>query len=535
MTILALQHLTCHMDGHAVLRGVNLTIAPGEIVGLVGESGSGKSMTALAIMQLLPPHARLHGQIDFDGRQLTTLSEDTLCELRGQAIGLIFQEPMTALNPLQTVGEQIAELFTQHAGLSLTDALDHARALMNRVGLDAIPASRFPHELSGGQRQRVVIAMAIACKPKLIIADEPTSALDVTTQAQILALLKDLIAETGTALILISHDLSIVASLADRIAVMKDGAIVETGAVDHFFGQMEHPYSKALFAASTYRPARHAAISDQAPFFVAQHCSRFYRKPSLFSGAHEPVRAVNNVSLSIRRGESVGLVGESGSGKSTLARALLGLDPLDEGTITLNGQRLNLQQRADQLHLRRKVQLVFQDPYSSFDPRRTMGWSIAEALGHLTAPCSAHEAKEKVHQLLQNVGLSPDFAERYPHEMSGGQRQRAAIARALMTDPDLIVLDEPVSALDVSVRATILDLLVALQRERQVAYLFITHDLSLLQAITDRTLVLEKGILVEEGMTETILTHPQHPYTKSLIHSAPNLAQILAARGAASI
>lgn len=527
MTLLTLRDVACQIGQQPILHTMNLTIERGEILGLVGESGSGKSMTALAIMQLLPQQAFLQGDIILDGIALNAMQEAELCAIRGSRIGLIFQEPMTALNPLQTIGEQIAEMFTQHRGLSFAEALDHARALMNRVGLDEIPANRYPHELSGGQRQRVVIAMAIACRPDLLIADEPTSALDVTTQAQILALLKDLTQETGASLLLISHDLAVVASMADRIAVMKDGTIIETDQTARFFEGMKQPYSRALLAASTYRPKRVQPSLDQAPFFVVDKCTRIYRKKTIFASSTQAMRAVDHVSFTIKAGESVGLVGESGSGKSTLARALLGLDPLDEGTISLNGQVLKLKDRTDRLILRRKVQLVFQDPYSSFDPRRTIGWSIGEALGHLTEPISAHEKAARIKALLEQVGLSPDFATRYPHEMSGGQRQRAAIARALMTDPELIVLDEPVSALDVSVRATILDVLVNLQKERSVAYLFITHDLSLLRTMTDRTFVMQKGRIVEEGATEAVMTKPRHPYTRSLIEAAPDLETII--------
>jgi peptide/nickel transport system ATP-binding protein len=526
MTLLALDNLVCTLDGTPILRGVDLRVKQGEIVGLVGESGSGKSMTALAIMQLLPEHARLSGEILFDGRDLMQTSEAEMCAIRGRDIGLIFQEPMTALNPLKTVADQIAETFMLHEGIAYADALDKARGAMDRVGLEDIPATRYPHELSGGQRQRIVIAMAIACRPKLIIADEPTSALDVTTQAQILALLREIARENGAALLLISHDLAVVASMADRIAVMKDGCIVEEGEARAFFGAMRDPYARALYEASVHRPVRHTDTRFPTPFFIADDCTRLYRKPRLFRPDPLPVRAVDKVSLAIRPGESVGLVGESGSGKSTMARALLGLDPLDAGTIMLDGVRLNPARKQHRLLLRRKVQMVFQDPYSSFDPRRTIGWSIAEALGHLTEPVSEVERKQRVASLLVLVGLAPDFAARYPHEMSGGQRQRAAIARALMTDPELIVLDEPVSALDVSIRARILDLLAELQSRRAVAYLFITHDLSLLRAVTDRTLVMQKGKIVEEGATFDLLDRPQHAYTRALIAASPDLARI---------
>jgi peptide/nickel transport system ATP-binding protein len=314
--------------------------------------------------------------------------------------------------------------------------------------------------------------------------------------------------------------------MADRIAVMKDGRIVEEGETRAFFGAMRDPYARALYEASVHRPVRHTDTRFPTPFFIANDCTRLYRKPRLFRPDPLPVRAVDKVSLAIRPGESVGLVGESGSGKSTLARALLGLDPLDTGTITLDGVRLDPTRKQDRLVLRRKVQMVFQDPYSSFDPRRTIGWSIAEALGHLTEPVSESERTRRVVSLLEQVGLAPDFAARYPHEMSGGQRQRAAIARALMTDPELIVLDEPVSALDVSIRARILDLLAELQSRRAVAYLFITHDLSLLRAVTDRTMVMQKGQIVEEGMTSDLLERPQHAYTRALIAASPDLARI---------
>lgn len=524
MTLLTLKNLQYSIDDTPILRGVDLTIGAGEIVGLVGESGSGKSMTALAIMQLLPERAVLSGEILFEGENLVTLSEGAMCAVRGGKIGLVFQEPMTALNPLKRVGDQIAETFMLHEGLDYAAALDHARKVMDRVGLQDIPATRYPHELSGGQRQRIVIAIAVACKPKLIIADEPTSALDVTTQAQILALLKDLTRESGAALLLITHDLAIVAAMAERIAVMKDGVICEQGETEIFFGAMRDPYSRALFAASTHRPVRRSVQAGSAPFFEADQCTRIYRQARLFRPDRDVLRAVDGVSLAIRRGESVGLVGESGSGKSTLARALLGLDVLDAGTITLDGHRLDLTLREDRVRLRQKVQMVFQDPYSSFDPRRTIGWSIAEAVGHLTAPLKPQDLRDRVVNLLEQVGLSGDFAERYPHQMSGGQRQRAAIARALMTDPELIVLDEPVSALDVSIRARILDLLANLQSQRAVAYLFITHDLALLRAVTDRTLVMQRGQIVEQGATADLLEHPHHPYTRALVAASPDLA-----------
>ena len=530
MSLLTLRQLTCSIDGISILHGIDLTMAPGETLGIVGESGSGKSMTALAIMGLLPERAHVSGEINFQGRNLLTLNEEALCVIRGKDIGLIFQEPMTALNPLKRVGDQIAETFMLHERLSYADALVEARALMDRVGLETIPATRFPHELSGGQRQRVVIAIAIACKPKLIIADEPTSALDVTTQAQILRLLRDLTRECGAALLLISHDLAVIASMADRIAVMKDGAFVEQGAARDFFMAMQHPYSQSLMAATTHRPKRAVEPGEKKPFLTVQNCSRIYQQSGLFKKRTGAFIAVDNVSLTIAAGETIGLVGESGSGKSTFARALLGLDPWSAGSLTLDGRTLNLSRHADRIALRRRVQLVFQDPYSSFDPRRTIGWSIAEPLGLLENALSGIEVRERVTTGLIQVGLTADFATRYPHEMSGGQRQRAALARALIIAPELIVLDEPVSALDVSVRAKILDLLAELQTQNKVAYLFITHDLSLLRAVTDRAMVMQHGRIVEEGRTQALLDDPQSPYTRSLVQAAPNLDTILAER-----
>lgn len=530
MSLLAVRQLRCAIDGVPVLTSVNLAIAPGETMGLVGESGSGKSMTALAIMGLLPERTTAEGEINFDGRNLLRLDEKALCAVRGREIGLIFQEPMTALNPLKTIGDQIAESFMLHDNLSYADALVHARAMMDRVGLDGLPATRLPHQLSGGQRQRVVIAIALACKPKLIIADEPTSALDVTTQAQILTLLRTLTRETGAALLLISHDLAVIASMADRIAVMKDGSIVEQGEADHFFTSMQHPYSRHLLAAATHRPRRKEQKREGQPFIQVQDCARIYHDRRFWTPHSQGLTAVDHVSLTIAAGETVGLVGESGSGKSTFARALLGLDPWSSGALALNGRILDLGRKADRLALRRKVQLVFQDPYSSFDPRRTIGWSITEPLGLLPNPVSETEKQERIAAALLQVELTPDFATRYPHEMSGGQRQRASLARALIIEPELIVLDEPVSALDVSVRARILDLLADLQDKTNVAYLFITHDLSLLRAVTDRALVMQYGRIVEEGPTRRLLDHPTHEYTRALIAASPNLQNIIASR-----
>ncbi|MCQ0969042.1 dipeptide ABC transporter ATP-binding protein (plasmid) [Paracoccus sp. TK19116] len=504
-----------------ILRDVNLTLAPGTITGLVGESGSGKSMSALAIMGLLPHRAQASGQVLMDGRNLLTTPEPQLCRIRGHRIGMIFQEPMTALNPLMTIGDQVAETLTIHGDMPRDQALARARDRLDRVGLrePRFPLSLYPHELSGGQRQRVAIALAIALRPDLLIADEPTTALDVTTQAQILDLLRDLVRDEGMALLLITHDLAVVAGIADRVAVMCDGAVVEEGETEKLFRTQSHPYTRQLFAASRHAPDR-VPTRAETPLLQVEHAIREYGlpRPSAFA-PHPVLRAVDDVSLTIAEGESVGLVGESGCGKSTLTRAILGLDPLQGGRIRLDGQAVTAG-RAMPPALRAKMQVVFQDPFGSFDPRWRVERLVAEPF-HLTGRPA--DWRTRVGQALEEVGLQPSDAGKYIHEFSGGQRQRIAIARALIIRPRLIVLDEAVSALDVRVRAQVLDLLATLRRDHGMAYLFISHDLSVVRGITDRVLVMEKGRVVETGPTDTVLTEPAHPYTQRLIAAAPEI------------
>ncbi|MAM24543.1 MAG: microcin ABC transporter ATP-binding protein [Rhodobacteraceae bacterium] len=532
MSLLELGALSMSIHGIDVLRDVTLSVEEGEIVAITGESGSGKSMTALSTLQLLPRGARCTGRVMLDGQDLVTLSEEALCDVRGNTVGMVFQEPMTALNPVQTIGRQVAETIRVHRpDVSRRDAAAMAAEALDRVGMPAhrFPPHRYPHELSGGQRQRVVIAMAIALRPKLLVADEPTTALDVTTQAQILDLLRSLAREDGMGLLMITHDLAVVADMADRIIVMRKGQIVEQGATDTLLRDMRHPYTKMLFAASNHHVDLPPAPAPR-PLLEVSHVSRDYRLPrsSLF-GAPGRFRAVDDVSFTIDRGERLGLVGESGCGKSTLTRTILGLDKVDEGEITLDGAPVFAGNRPN-LAVRRKMQVVFQDPFGSFNPRHRVDRLITEPF-HLTKdPPRGADRTRAVDEALTAVGLSPKDAQRYIHEFSGGQRQRIAIARALIIRPELILFDEAVSALDVSVRAQILDLLADLCRAYDLTYLFISHDLSVVRTVTDRVLVMQAGKIVESGATQDVFDNPRHPYTRQLIAAAPVLPpmQVLA-------
>ncbi len=527
MSLLRIENLSLAIHGAPILRDVSFTVDEGQIVGVIGESGSGKSMTAYAVMGLLPGGAQPSGRVEFEGRDLLGASEAEMCALRGAGIGMVFQEPMTALNPVQTIGAQVAETVLIHGAGSRAEAMARAREVLNRVGLPAerFPLSRYPHELSGGQRQRVVIAMAIALRPKLLIADEPTTALDVTTQAQILRLLKRLVAEDGMGLLLITHDLGVVADMADEMVIMKAGEVVERGAGQGFFARMQHPYTRALFEASSHVPDR-AARLEERPLLEVKNVSRDYAlaRTTLFAPARR-FRAVDGVSFEIRRGESLGLVGESGCGKSTLTRAILGLEEVQEGEILIDGQPVFSGHRVN-LAVRRRMQVVFQDPYGSFNPRWKVGRLVGEPF-HLLDSRPA-DWREQVAAALESVGLQAGDMDKYIHEFSGGQRQRIAIARALILRPELIILDEAVSALDVSIRAQILDLLADLSERFGLTYLFISHDLSVVRAITDRVLVMQAGRIVERGATEEVFANPQHDYTRTLIEAAPKLPRVAA-------
>ncbi len=535
MTLLQIQNLDLSILGLKILSDVRFEVDRGEVVAVIGESGSGKSMTALAVMQLLPHGTDVNGSIRLDGEELLTKTEKQMCGVRGVDVGMVFQEPMTALNPVKTIGEQVAETVMIHTGASRAEALSVARETLSRVGLpeDRFPLTRYPHELSGGQRQRVVIAMAIALRPKLLIADEPTTALDVTTQAQIMALLKRLVDEDGMGLMLITHDLAVVADIADRIVIMKSGEVVEAGPAVQLFRSMQHPYSKALMAATSHHPVRKSpeVALHAVPVLEVRSVVREYALPrtSLFAkpGAF---RAVDEVSLKIHKGENVGLVGESGCGKSTLTRAILALEGTQAGEIRVGGELVTTKAGASAA-ARRKMQVVFQDPYGSFNPRHKVRRLVTEPFYLMGREAPTGDALElRIAEALENVGLSSRDADKYIHEFSGGQRQRVAIARALITHPSLIILDEAVSALDVSIRAQILDLLADLSDRLDLSYLFISHDLSVVRAITDRVMVMKAGKIVETGETEAVFSNPQHEYTRQLLAATPDLEAALKRR-----
>ncbi len=579
------------------VRGIDLELRRGETLGIVGESGSGKSMTALALMNLLPPAAqRSAACINFAGADLSAVSEKQLAhQVRGRKIGMIFQEPMTSLNPVYTIGRQLTETMTLHGNVSAAQAQRRAIELLEKVGLPD-PASRlrqYPHELSGGQRQRVMIAMALMNEPELLIADEPTTALDVTIQAQILYLLRQLQTELGMSMILITHDLGVVSRAADRIAVMYAGDLVETGTTEQVLNAPRHPYTRGLlecvpgyrgaaarrlgsipgvvpsmtgdiqgcaFAARCPRAVARC-LTDTPPtralgeahrfvchdpeetrgisFGDSEHASdthtprpaqesvlkvdnvscTFSVRQGLF-GKRKTLRALANVSLDIRRGEVLALVGESGCGKSTLSRTIMGLQTPDTGSVTLSGQpvaSLPARQRA------RMIQPIFQDPYSSLNPRQTIGEIIGRPLT-VNQVGSKTERRSKVHRMMEYVGLPPRVFNSFPDQLSGGQRQRVAIARALILDPEIVICDEPTSALDVSVQAQILNLLLDLRDELDLTYLFVTHDLSVVEHLADRVAVMYLGEIVECGDREQVLARPKHPYTRALLDSVLSIA-----------
>ena len=525
MSLLAVRDLSLSIHGAPILDRVSFDIGAGEVFGVIGESGSGKSMTAFSVMGLLPTGAAPTGAIELEGVDLLAKSEREMCAVRGADIGMVFQEPMTALNPVQTIGDQVAETALIHGALRRDEARARAREVLDRVELpaDRFPLDRYPHELSGGQRQRVVIAMAIALRPKLLIADEPTTALDVTTQAEIVRLLRGLVDEFGMGLMLITHDLGLVSGVADRIAIMRHGEVVEAGATGEVFRALRHPYTRALFDASSHKPERAGHEIAETPVLEVDGVVREYATPrtTLF-GKPGVFRAVDRVSFALRRGENLGLVGESGCGKSTLTRAILGLEGLQGGRIRVMGEEVIA--GADLARgVRRRMQVVFQDPYGSFNPRWRVERLVAEPFHLLDAPPAGAERRRRVERALEEVGLTGADADKYIHEFSGGQRQRIAIARALIIEPDLIILDEAVSALDVSIRAQILDLLAGLSDRLNLSYLFISHDLTVVRAVTDRVMVMKAGQIVEEGETEAVFADPQHPYTRTLIDAAPKL------------
>ncbi|RWC59968.1 ABC transporter ATP-binding protein [Mesorhizobium sp.] len=514
-----------------VVSDLSLTLARGETLCIAGESGSGKSMTALAIMQLLPqPAARISaGKIRLGDTDLADLDERRMRRIRGDRIAMIFQEPMTSLNPVLSIGRQLTESIEAHTSLSQNDARQRAIEALKAVRISEAESrlNQFPHELSGGMRQRVMIAMALALEPDVLIADEPTTALDVTVQGEVLELLRDLQRQNGTSVILITHDMGVVAEMADRVVIMRHGRMVEEGKTSDIFGRPQADYTRELLAAvprigSGVGRQKSRDVEMATPANVAEvkdlHV-RFDLHGGFFGRVNRRVHAVEGVSFSIAPNETLALVGESGCGKSTTAKALAGLVPYS-GDIAIGGRNLSGLARDERKALRRDVQMIFQDPYASLDPRMRVGDLVAEPLV-IHGIASKEERHARVAALFERVGLSADQMELYPHEFSGGQRQRVCIARALALRPKLIIADESVSALDVSVQARVLDLLKELQREFGVAYLFISHDMAVVENISDRVAVMYLGQVVEMGTRDQVFSNPRHPYTRRLIEAVP--------------
>jgi len=512
------------------VKGVSFALEKGETLALVGESGSGKSVTALSILQLLPYPQASHGKgssITFDGQELVGAGEPVLRDIRGNRIAMVFQEPMTSLNPLHTIEKQIGETLNIHKGIRGPAARARIIELLRLVGLPEAESRlhAYPHQLSGGQRQRVMIAMALANEPDILIADEPTTALDVTIQAQILKLLKNLQARFGMALLLITHDLTIVRKMADRVLVMTKGVIVERGPVEAIFTSPQHPYTCKLLAAEPRgQPEAH---EPRAPVLVEAHQLRvwFPIKTGLFRRTTGHIKAVDSVEICLRAGETLGVVGESGSGKTTLGLALLRLIT-STGEIRFDGKRLDTMSGSALRPLRREMQIMFQDPFSSLSPRLSIAQIIEEGLKVHRLFGDAASRRSEIERALTEVGLDPASADRYPHEFSGGQRQRVALARALVLKPRFLLLDEPTSALDMSVQAQMVELLRALQEKHGLAYLFISHDLRVIKAMAHEVLVMKDGKVIESGAADALFAAPKTPYTRALMAAAFNIEAI---------
>ena len=527
MSLLNVQNLGVHfqLEDHVVeaVRGISFHIEKGETVALVGESGSGKSVSALSILQLLPyPSAsHPHGSVQFDGQEMLGAPQARLQQMRGNRIAMIFQEPMTSLNPLHTIEKQIGETLMLHRKMTREQARKHTLNLLQKVHLPN-PETRlksYPHQLSGGQRQRVMIAMALANEPDLLIADEPTTALDVTIQAQILELLKSLQDEFGMAILLITHDLTIVRHVSDRVYVMTQGKIVEEGNTARIFEQPQHTYTQKLLNAQPKGTA--TALNGSAPIVVEADNLKvwFPIQRGLLRRTIGHIKAVDGISVTVRAGHTVGVVGESGSGKTTLGLALLRLLS-SQGPIEFNGQGIQDLPGKALRPLRREMQIVFQDPFGSLSPRLSVFHIIAEGLQVHNMGGSDHKRRQLVAQIMDEVGLETEMMDRFPHEFSGGQRQRIAIARAMVLRPRFVVLDEPTSALDMTVQSQIIDLLRRLQKDHDLAYLFISHDLRVVRALANELVVMKDGIVVEHGATETVFANPQTDYTRELIAAA---------------
>lgn len=549
--LISVEQLNVSFGPNKVVEDLHFALQKNEILGIVGESGSGKSVSSLALMRLLSPKAEVSGQILFDGQNITKLTEDKIRRLRGNEMSMIFQEPMSSLNPSMRCGKQVCEILQLHKKLSLKKAKQEVLQLFEKVKLPRPKEifKSYPHQISGGQKQRVMIAMAIACKPKLLIADEPTTALDVTVQKEILQLLKDIQEETEMSIIFISHDLALVAQFADRVAVMYRGKLVEINSAQEIFTNPQQPYSKALLASKprtdqrlkklptvtdildnnpptaietkAERHERHDQLYAQAPLLKVQNLSKIFGSAGNWFKKDNRFYAVNDVSFKLYEGETLGLVGESGCGKSTLGNLILGIEKANAGEIWYRDQDLASLSSQDFKKLRREIQLIFQDPFSSLNPRLSVGEAIVEPMlvHHIYA--SRKEAVEKAYELLDRVGLSAEHFHRYPHEFSGGQRQRIGIARTIAVQPKLVICDESVSALDISVQAQVLNLLNELKQDFGFTYIFISHDLSVVKYMSDQLLVMYQGQIVEHGDADIVYTNPRKEYTRNLITAIP--------------
>ena len=506
---------------HAIDR-VSLDLYPNQILCLVGESGSGKSMASSAIMRLLPPSVTVdHGKILLDGQDILQLSEARMRQIRGAEIAMVFQEPMTALNPLRTIGDQIGEMFRIHSKLSAKQIAQKSLDLLKEVHLPDPEAALnvYPHELSGGQRQRAMIAMALALEPRVLIADEPTTALDVTTQAQILKLIRDLQQRKGTAVLFITHDFGVVAEIADRVAVMQKGELVEIGEADAVLNRPTHPYTQKLIkAVPPLTPPDTTQVSEEKALVISD-VTKTYRKRGVMVRGRRVTHALKGVSMTLPKGATLGIVGESGSGKSTLARCIVRLLDPDSGHINIDDINIATLTKREMRAATRRIQMVFQDPFASLNPRRRVGDLIAQ--GPIAHGVSRSKAMEKAAELLTLVGLDAHAIERYPHEFSGGQRQRIGLARALALEPDILVADEPVSALDVSVQAQVLTLLRDLKSRLGLSMIFVTHDLRVAAQVCDVVAVMQSGQVIEVGPAAEVYANPQAPYTKQLLGAIP--------------